>query len=71
MEITEVTVATIPTESEDVEVPTPPIVTQPNPGPLAPDGWPMEVPLYAKLRRRLGLCVIGNSGKGISTIVPH
>ena len=53
MEVTEVTVATAPTEVEDVEVPTPPILTQLNPGPLAPNDSPMEVPLYAKLRRRL------------------
>ena len=49
----EVTVATAPTEVEDVEVPTPPILTQLNPGPLAPNDSPMEVPLYAKLHRRL------------------
>ena len=36
-----------------MEVPTPPILTQLNPGLLAPNDSPMEVPLYAKLRRRL------------------
>ena len=49
----EVTVVTAPTEVEDVEVPNPPILTQLNPAPLAPNDSPLEVPLYAKFRRRL------------------